>query len=139
MKSIVKNTIVTTVLIALFMSITTFGFSQPLADLNTPAPLEFKMMSNVNNKPLFELRVTGADANDFLIKVKDASGNVLYSETLKGKNIVRKYQLDMSEADFNGDPVNVRFEVTKLQTQETFVYNVSRNTQVVQDISIAKL
>ena len=135
MKAITTTKMFTLALASLFIT----GLSQPsFALTNEETPVEFKVISNVNNSPLFELKANNKEENVYILRVKDANGQLIYSETIKGTNILRKYKLDLSEADTN-DALNLRFEVQSVNTKETFVYNVRRNRTVVDDVIVAKL
>lgn len=100
-------------------------------------PIELKAISNLNKKPMFELKVNNAEAGEFLVKVRDGFGDLLYSETLKGTNVSRTYQLDINEDLYS--TFNVRFEIVSVKTHEKYTYNVTRSTREVQEIIVAKL
>lgn len=141
MKTAINRTkMITMGLITIFI----MGFTQPAisqvplfneADQN---PIELKAIGPLNKQPLFQLNVNNTEAGEFLVKVKDAIGVLLYSETLKGKNIWRKYRLDVSEEDLDAN-FKVSFEITNVKTRETFVYNATRNSRVIEEVVVAKL
>jgi hypothetical protein len=123
-----------------FITMFIVGFTQPsFSYYKTENPVEFKMIGNVNHAPLFQLKAANVEGNEYLLKVKDANGILLYSEVLKGKNISRKYQLDLGESVTDEDALNIRFEVVNLKSHETMVYNIVRNRRMVEDIVVAKL
>ena len=64
---------------------------------NGKDPVELKAISNLNKKPVFQLKMNNADAGEFVVRVKDGNGDVFYSERLKGKNVTRKYIIDINE------------------------------------------
>lgn len=135
MKAINKVKIITAALVSFLI----IGFSNPLLALDkSQSPIEFKLVGRVNQSPQFQFKANNTEAGEYLVKVKDADGNVLYSETLKGINVWRNYRIDMSDADI-AEAFNLRFEVTNLRSKETYIYNASRNTRVVEDIIVAKL
>ena len=74
----------------------------------------------------------------FSTKAQNRTLGFVYSENLKGINVWRKYRIDITKEDFDDD-FKVRFEVTNLKSHETFVYNATRNSRVVEDIIVAKL
>ena len=79
-----------------------------------------------------------AESGEFVVRVKDGNGDVLYSEVLKGKNVNRQYKFDINEeAVF--EAFHVRFEITSVKTHETFIYNITRNSREVQELIVAKL
>ena len=134
-KAIINAKKITIVLMIIF----TITFSQTGFAFKNENPVELRFVENIKDHPLFQLRMHNTEEEEFLIKVKDGSGNVLYSETLKGINISRRYLLDIDQEDMYDIGFNLRFEVTRIKNNETQVYNVTRNTQVVQNILVAKL
>ena len=121
------------------MSLFIMGTTQPSwAQTKSENPVELNVVGRLNSSPLLELKAKNQDENEYILRVKDASGVLLYSERLNGKNILRKYQLDISDAD-SYDALNVRFELTSVKTKETFTYTVSRRSRVVEDVMVAKL
>jgi len=135
MKTAIKKTKMITIAL---LSVFTMGFSQAaLSNNGEQNPVELKAVGNINKQPLFELKLNNIESDEFLIKVKDGNGDLLYSETLKGKNLYRRYRLDINEEEFNA--FHLRFEIKRIKTHETFVYNVTRNSRVVEDIIVAKL
>jgi hypothetical protein len=135
MKAINKTKVITLGLMSFFI----IGFSQPSWSYDTgKSPIEFAAIGNLNHSPLFEFKANNTEAAEYVIKVMDADGNLLYSEILKGKNVTRKYRIDMGDTDLN-DGFRLRFEVTNVKAKETFVYNATRKSRVVEDIEVAKL
>lgn len=135
MKAINKTKNIVTGLVALF----TVGFTNPsFSQSKSESPIEIRVIGNINDSPLFQFTANNTEVSAYLIKVKDADGNLLYSESLKGKNVWRKYRIDITKEDLD-DAFKVRFEVTNLKSHETFVYNATRNSRVVEDIVVAKL
>ena len=97
-----------------------------------------KFMGKLTNGPLFQLSMNNTEAEQFVIRIKDADGNVLYSERLKGVNISRNYQLTIDRDELY-ETFNVQFEIFSLKTKQTFTYNASNKSRTVSDIIIAKL
>ncbi len=108
------------------------------AQVKSENPVELNVVGKKNNSPLLQLTASNKNGNEYILRVKDSNGMLLYTETLSGQNISRKYQLDLSEAD-SYDALNVRFEITSVATKETFTYTVSRNSRVVEEVMVAKL
>jgi hypothetical protein len=137
MKTAIKKTkMITMGLISIFiMGSTDTTFANPV----NQDPVELKAISNLNKQPMFQLKMNNAETGEFLVKVKDENGDLLYTETLKGQNVSRKYQLDISEDELFGSSFHVRFEITSVKTHETFIYNVTRSNRQVEEIIVAKL
>lgn len=134
-KAIKKTSMITIVFITIFiMGFKNAAFSNDLH----PNPIELKAIDNFNKQPVFELKVNNAEEEEYLIRVKDGYGDLLYSEKLKGKNLFRKYRIDVDLEELK-DFFNLRFEVTKIKTRETFSYDVTQKNRLVPEIIIAKL
>ncbi len=101
-------------------------------------PIEFKLLANIDKGPLFQLNINNSPADQYIINVKEADGNTLYSERLKGKNVSRKYQVALDSEDLP-ESFNVRFEIVNVKTHETLTYKVTRNNKVGNELLIAKL
>ena len=117
-----------------FMLTFSVGSAQSFADNKTDNPVELKYLGNVDNQPVFLLSLNNNDADEFIVTLKDQSGNVLYSEEVKGKQISRKYRLNTDEV-----ASEIRFEVSRKKDKSKIVYTVSRTTRVVEDVDINKL
>lgn len=133
-KAIIKTGVITLGINIIFM----MGFSQAPALTNKNEVIEFRLMEKFDNGPLFQLNMNNTEAAEFLIKIKNGEGSVLYSEKVNGKNIFRKYLVVLESEDLY-DAFYVRFEITSKKTNEKFVYNVTNKTLVVSDIIVAKL
>ncbi len=135
MKTAIKKTkMITMGLISIFI----MGKAQSSFANNGKDPVELKAISNLNKQPVFQLKMNNADAGEFVVRVKDGNGDVLYSETLKGKNVTRTYKFDINEESLF-DSFNVQFEITSVKTHETSVYKITSNNREIQDIIVAKL
>jgi len=139
-KAISKTRTITAVLISIFMlgftPVTRSGERNETVEKNQSANIKF--MGKLANGPLFQVNMNNTEADEFLIRVKDADGNLLYSERLKGVNVSRNYQLAIDRDELY-ESFNVRFEITSLNTKQTFIYNASNKSRTVSDIIIAKL
>ena len=135
MKTAIKKTKMITMGL---ISFCIMGSTQAVFANNGKDPVELKTLSNLNKQPVFQLKMNNADAGEFVVRVKDGNGDVLYSETLKGKNVTRTYKFDINEEALL-EPFNVRFEITSVISHETFIYNVTSSNRQVQEIIVAKL
>ena len=139
-KAISKTRTITAVLISIFMlgftPVTRSEERNETVEKNQSANIKF--MGKLTNGPLFQVNMNNTEADEFLIRVKDADGNLLYSERLKGVNVTRNYQVAIDRDELY-ESFNVRFEITSLKTKQTFIYNASNKSRTVSDIIIAKL
>ena len=139
-RAISKTRTITAVLISIFMlgftPVTRSEERNETVEKNQSANIKF--MGKLTNGPLFQLSMNNTEAEEFVIRIKDADGNVLYSERLKGVNISRNYQLTIDRDELY-ETFNVQFEIFSLKTKQTFTYNASNKSRTVSDIIIAKL
>ena len=134
MKAIINAKSITAALIIILI----MGFTGPAVSQDKSAtPVELQYMGKYSSGPLFHLKLNNSDTGEFVIRVKDGDGNLLFSETLKGNNLTRNYGIDVSEDDLYS--FKAQFEVTNVKTKETSVYKVSNNNRVISDIIVAKL
>jgi len=133
MKQIINNT--KTIAIAL-VTILAIGATSPVfAAPKAEDPVELKFLGNVKNQPVFQLSLNNKANAEYYVIVKDKNNSVLYSETVKGENIVRKYRLNSDELEVSG----ITFEVTEKKSNETSVYEVNTNVRTINEVSISKL
>jgi hypothetical protein len=140
-KAIIKTRTIISVLVTFLI----LGFSQAaqsaektLPGEKTASTLDFKFVGKLGSGPLFQLNMNNAEADEFVINVKDADGNLLYSEKLKGVNVSRKYQFAIDREELY-DAFYIKFEITSVKTNKTFIYNATNKSSVVSDIIVAKL
>ncbi|HEY9364560.1 MAG TPA: hypothetical protein VIQ00_14935 [Chitinophagaceae bacterium] len=118
----------------------TMGLSQTsFAGVKNTEPVELKYVGNVESRPVFQLNLNNEEADEYVVNIKDAGSNLIYTEKIKGANLSRTYKFDIEEADFKSQDFGLRFEVTSTKTRKTQVYEISSNTQVIENIVVAKL
>ncbi len=128
-----------TIALALF-ALCTMTLSVPaMAGFKTGDPIELKFIGNKNSQPVFQLKLHNLENDLFLISIKDASQNVLFSEKVKGIDIVRTYRLDIDSDDYGSPSFGLKFEITNLDTHKTQQYGVRSETHVTSNIVVAKL
>jgi len=101
-------------------------------------PAELKFIGKLDNHPVFELSLNNPDKAEYYISIKDADNNTLYTETLKGSHLTRKYSIDVDDAELHSPSFGLRVEVTSAKTHKTEVYKVSSRTSVTENIIVAK-
>ncbi len=128
-----KKTIITmTAIFSLSLFTATFASESP-KDSNA---VGLHFVGKVENQPLFRLVLNNDTQAEFLVKVKDANGDEIFSEKLKGGSISRMYKLDTQ----NGDLISgTTFEVTNKATNSTVVYKINNVSKMVDNFTIAKL
>lgn len=109
------------------------------AGTKTDTPSSLKFVGKVNDRPVFQLNLNNSESEQYFIDIKDENNNVLYSEKVKGANLSRRYQLDVSDADLASAGFGVKVEVTSAKTHKTIVYKISSQTKVSENIVVAQL
>ncbi len=84
-----------------------------------------KCVGTVNNAPVFQLSFTNERVEKYIITITD-SDNTIYTETIKGKGLVRKFQFvnNGSEEDV------LHVEIKNLSTNKVITYKINPATNV---------
>ena len=124
-------------LIAIIAVFTT-AFTNPVTATSKidPPVTAVKYLGFVERNPVFELTLNNTNAESYLINIRDASGTVIFSEKLSGKNISRKYRIDTEDEIPEG---GLRFEVKSLKSKKTDVYIAGMTENVTREIAVTKL
>lgn len=133
-QAIKKVKIITTGAILVFL----LGFTSPVFSTDTTgSPIELKFTGKFDQGARFQLKMNNAESDVFLIQLKDIGGNIIHSEKLSGKNVLRNYKV-VIDPEFYQE-FKVTFEITSKLTKETLIYNVSNTMKATNDVIIAKL
>ena len=117
-----------------FLSFTTANFSSEVLIDRNATGLHF--VGKVENQPLFRLVLNSEVSADYVVKVKEANGEIIFSEKLKGGSITRIYQLNTE----NSETISgTTFKVTDKATNKTTVYTISNLSRTIDDITVAEL
>lgn len=119
-----------------FVMILTLASSASFAITKEVSSVEFKYIGSTNNQPVFQLNLNNKDEDEFIINLKTATGEVLYSEKISGKQIERKYRLNTDEIDGN---TGIHVEVISKNNSNKVVYAVNRTTRIVEDVIVNRL
>jgi hypothetical protein len=126
------------VIIALVAMIST-SLSNPVLATekkNETPGIEIKYLGFQQRNPVFEVVINNLKEGSFIVKIRDESGTVLYTEKISGKNLSRKYRIDTEEEIAEG---SLRFEVTSVNTKTTDVYIVGITESVSKEMAINKI
>ncbi len=117
-------------------TVLSFGFTSPAKanDEKKTIPVELKYLGNIENKPVFQLTLNGADENEFTIVVRDEYNTVLYRDNVSG-NTSKKFLLNTEELA----GVGVQFEITGKKSFKTVTYEVNKSSRIVEDVVVNKL
>src|SRR5687767_67859 len=125
--------------IVALMAIIGTSFSNPVlgTETNNDNPgIEIRYLGFQQKNPVFEIVIKNIKEDSFMIRIRDESGTVLYSEKLSGKNLSRTYRIDTEEQIADG---GLRFEVTSMSNKKTDVYIVGVTETVSRELAVNKI
>jgi len=114
-------------------------FSGPLlasGTQNDPPGVVVRYLGVVKDNPVFEISFNNVESDNYIVRIKDENGFVLYSEKLKGNNMSRRYRIDTEET--LGED-SIWFEVKALKTKKTEVYVAGFKEDVTRSMAVNKL
>jgi len=113
-------------------------FANPVVamDKNPDPGVKVKYLGLQKSNPVFELNINKAEAEKFVITISNASGTVLFTEKLTGKNIIRTYRIDTKEEIEEG---GLRFEVKTVSTNKTEVYTAGISESITREMAVNKI
>ena len=98
-------------------------------------PVELKLIGTIKDQPLFQLSFgSNSMENEYNITIRDEAGNSLYSENIKGENFHKKFLLNNED----GEGEALRFEITSKKTNKTVVFEVNRQSHIVEEMVVSK-
>ena len=122
------------------LTLCAMGLSIPtFAGIKTGDPIELTFIGNKNDQPVFQLQLHNAENCHYLISIETLSHGVLFTEKVKGIDIIKNYRLDINPEDYGAPSFGLKFEVTNLDTHQTQEYKVSSETHVTNKIVVDKL
>lgn len=124
-----KTKLVALALVTLFATSTTLT---AFAGNDDDRKAEISYVGNLNDLPVYRLKLNNNTTETYNIIVSDKEGNTIYSEKISGKNIVRNYQFD-GEAYGNYE---LTFTVSSNKGKTVSVYNISKSKKMVDEILV---
>lgn len=120
-------------LVAIFsVAVSAPVFANPGKD---EAPAEMKYLGKYNNQPVFELSFNNEVETEFVVSITDENKNVLYRDVIKGGTVSKKFMLNTEEVGNTA----LKFEITGKKTNKTVVYEINRNSRIVEDVIVDKI
>ncbi len=132
MKTTIKNAV-----IGLFtlVAVIAVNFANATTTEEVLPAAELKLITHIDNQPVFELSLKNTQKATFVVMVKDEFGAVVYQETVSGVDIKRKYQLNTEELG----TVGLRFEISSKGNEKPAVFTVENNSRISQETSVVKI
>ncbi len=120
--------------IFLLLSFTSVLASKTPNSIST-LPVELNYMGVIKNQPLFQLSFSGSEEdNEFNITIVDENGYVFYNENVKGKKIIKQFLFNAEDLS----TAKIHFEITGKKSGKTVVYNINRQTKIIEEINVIK-
>ena len=98
-------------------------------------PVELKFIGTLQNQPVFQLTVSGMEGKKFTVVIRDENDDILYRENFKGDSLTKQFLLRTE--DFGS--ASIKFEVIAKKSEQTFVYQVNKNSRVMEDVVVNKI
>jgi hypothetical protein len=133
MKTLINNRLVALSVAAIFAL--TLSVSAMANGDKKEATAELKYIGKYNNQPVFEISFNNQDAKEFVVTIVDESRNVLYKDVIAAGTISKKYALNTDELG----NVPLQFEITSKKTNKTTVYQINKESRIVEDVVVSKL
>lgn len=103
-------------------------------DKNIPG-LEFRYIGSRENQPVFLLNLANAEEDEYTISFKDKTGNVLYSDRLKGSNITKRFMLNTDEIGTGELSVEIRSK----KNNQVQLYKIGTSQSLVTETVVNKI
>lgn len=124
MKNLKNNSRIFVAALAALFS-TAFTTAAHATEKTGNAAVSVKYVGAVNNAPIFQLSFTNEKDEQYVIKIAD-SDNTIYTETIKGKAQVRKFQFVNNGLE--DDILSV--EIINVSTHKSITYKINPATHV---------
>jgi hypothetical protein len=131
-----KKTMITRIFAIVLAGFFTIALSTPVLanDEKKTIPVDLKFIGNIQNRPVFQLSFNNAEEADYTVIVRDEFNTVLYREYVKAGNTTKKFMLNTEEL---GNGV-VYFEISGKKSAKSVVYEVNKQSRVIEDVVINK-
>ncbi len=89
------------------------------------SPVSVKYLGTVNAAPIFQLSFTNETVEQYEIKIIEANDDI-YTETITGKGLVRKFQF----VNYGSDEGVLKVQIRNISTNIVITYKINPNTKV---------
>lgn len=89
------------------------------------SPVSVKYVGTVNAAPIFQLSFTNETVEQYEIKIIEANDDI-YTETITGKGLVRKFQF----VNYGSDEGVLKVQIRNISTNIVITYKINPNTKV---------
>lgn len=134
MKSATINNLVKVLFFTAVLALLTVGTVLTANAQDGNNPVAIKYIGAVGNQPIFLVEFDNQTEEEILVALRDADGNMLYTEKFQGKRFSKRFQLNRNE-----DDLQVTLSLTNRKDRLTQQYQINRNTRIVEDVTVTKL
>mgnify|MGYP000934483683 FL=1 len=125
-----KMKIVALALVTIFTTSTSFATTVNKIE----NPEEVRYVGSVNDLPVYRLSLNNKNENTYIVSIKDNDGNVLFSEKISGKQIVRNYQI----VELPSYQYSLSFEVNNISDKTSAIYEISKTEKIYTEVEVSK-
>ena len=136
MKNVITMKKAIIVALATIFSTALLNSASATQNLNDVPGVVVKYLGVVDNNPVFEIVFNSNEIDNYVVRIKDENGTVIFTEKLKGKNMSRRYRID-TEQELGEDAL--WFEVKAIKTKKTDLYVAGVREDVKRSMAINKL
>lgn len=135
MKNATINTLVKVLFFSAVLALVTLGTALTAnAQEKGRENVEIRYVGAVGSKPIFLVEFDNADEDEVFVTLRDADGNILYSEKNSSKRFSKRFQLDRADED-----MQLTLSLFSKKGRLTQQFQISRNTRIVEDVTVTKM
>ncbi len=97
-------------------------------------PVAVQYLGTVNAQPIFQIDVKNAAADNLIISLENADGDVLYTQKVSETSFTKKIQLETTETE-----INLNLYVYSPKTKSKQLYRINKVTKIVDDVVVNQL
>lgn len=123
-------------MLTVLVSFTTARANNEKNNVNTAetTSIEFKYVGKLEQHPVYQLSISNAQNEEYIVSFKDQSGNVLYSGSLKNTS-TQRFMINVDEV--GDEPLTLT--VTSRKTNKQQVYTVKRSQNLVEENIVQRI
>jgi hypothetical protein len=134
MKATIRNSAFMSLALFAALSIATVTKANDDKKEKSVTAVEFKYIGKAQDRPVFELILSGSQPEEFIIRFRDNYGYVFYSKVVKS-NFNQKFVINTDEMEGN----TVLVEVTSRKTRKTETFTINSNQKLVNETVVARI
>ncbi|WP_157473857.1 hypothetical protein [Flavihumibacter petaseus] len=98
-------------------------------------PVDVRYVGSINQQPVLEVAYDNPAGEAMNITLRDLDGNVLYTGSFTDKKIAKRFQFDNQ----GSDDIKIKLTVSQGKKSQTEIFQINRNSQVIEQVVVAKL